>query len=109
MNAGSLNCRIDVYGKTQIENELGEIDYTYSKIKSVWAEVAPLNGTVKPLQGETQYVEISHKFTVRANSIPNLSNDMYFMFGGQRYDIKYFQPNYKHKNSIEIMCGLVIE
>lgn len=104
-----LNCLIDVYGKTQIENELGEVDYDYSKLKSVWSGILPTGGTLKTTEGNYIYAEVSHKITIRANAIPNLTNDMYFMYKGQRFDIKFTQPNYKYKDSIEIMCGLVVE
>lgn len=104
-----LNCKIDVYGKNQIENELGEIDYNYSKLKSVWSEIIPTGGSFKTLEGNNIYAEVSHKITIRANAIPNLTNDMYFKYKGQRLDIKFTQPNYKYKDSIEIMCSLVVE
>ncbi|MBE6043545.1 MAG: head-tail adaptor protein [Clostridium thermopalmarium] len=110
MNLSSrLNCRVDVYGKTEVENELGEVDYSYGKIKSIWAEITPGNGAIKNSKNNTIYADISHKFVIRTNAIPNLSNDMYFMYKGQRYDIKYFNPNYKYRNSIEVLCSLVVE
>lgn len=107
--AGKLNCKVDVYGKKQVENELGELDYDYGKIKTVWAEIIPQGGNVKSLAGDVSYAQISHKITVRAKSITDLANDMYFMYQNQRYNIKYYQPNYKKKDSIEIMCELVVE
>lgn len=110
MNLSSrLNCRIDVYGKIEIENELNEVDYNYGKIKSVWAEIVPGTGSVKSSEGNTTYIDVSHKFVVRSNSIKDLANDMYLIFKGQRYDIKYFNPNYKYRDSIEIFCSLVVE
>lgn len=107
--ASRLNCRIDVYGEVPVENELEEMDYDYGKIKSIWAEITPQGGSIKPSEGNTQYADISHKIVIRANSIPDLTNDMYFMFKGQRYNIKYFNPNYKYRDRIEIMCSLVVE
>jgi len=101
--------RIDVYGKIPFENELGEKDYNYGKIKRVWSEIIPTGGNVKSLEGNNIYAEVSHRITIRVNSIPNLSNDMYFMYKEQRFDIKFFQPSYKYKDAIEIMCNLVVE
>lgn len=110
MNLSSrLNCRIDVYGKVEIENELGELDYSYVKIDSIWAEITPGSGNVRNNEGNTNYADISHKVVIRANAIKNITNDMYFMFKGQRYDIKYFNPNYKYRDSIAIFCSLVVE
>lgn len=104
-----LNNRIDVYGKILYENELGEKDYTYGKIKSVWAEITPSGGSIRNGEANTIYSDISHKIVIRSNAINNLSNDMYFIFKNQRYDIKYFNPNYKYRDRIEIICSLVVE
>ncbi|MFL0168289.1 phage head completion protein [Candidatus Clostridium helianthi] len=107
--ADRLNNRIDVYGKIKFENEFHEEDYHFDKIKSVWSEIIPTGGSLTTGQGDTIYAKITHKITVRDKSIPNLSNDMYFMYKGLKYDINFFQPNYKYKDAIEIMCTLVIQ
>ncbi len=104
-----LNCRIDVYGKAQTENELNEMDFEYRKIKSIWAEITPQTGREVNKKGNTLYSEVSHKFTIRINAIKKLTNDMYFVFRDQRYDIKYYNPNYKYRNCIDVFCILVIE
>lgn len=104
-----LNCRIDVYGKQEIKNQLEETDYKYCKIKSVWANIKPQSGKELSSQGNSTYAEISHKFIVRTKSIPVLTNDMFFLFQGQKYEIKYFYPNYLLKNQVEIYCRLVVE
>ncbi len=104
-----LNNRIDVYSKVEFENVLLEKDYKYEKSSSIWAEITPMSGTEKTGQANTKYADISHKIVIRDKAIPNLSNDMYFMFKGQRYDIKSFYPNFKFRDSIEIFCSLVVE
>ncbi len=104
-----LNNKVALYEKVQVVNELGEKDYQYQKIKTIWAEIIPQSGNEKTGKGNIIFAEISHKFTVRAKVINSLSNDMYFVFEGQKYDIKYFQPNYKYHDRIEIFCKLVVE
>lgn len=104
-----LNSRIDVYSKTEATNELGEKKYIYTKLKTVWAEITPGEGSVKQGEGNTTFSEISHKIIVREKAIIGLTNDMYFMFKNQRYNIKYFNPNYKYRDCIEILCSLVVE
>lgn len=104
-----LKCYVDLYAKKEVKNELNESDYEYSKIKSFWAEITPKNGIQLNGQANTISMEISHKFVVRSNVLKELTNDMYFIFKNQRYDIKYFNPNYKFKNIIEIFCSLVVE
>lgn len=107
--AERLTNRIDVYGKIEFKNELEEKDYKFDKIKSVWSEIATGSGMLRTLPGNMSYANISHKITIRSKSIPNITNDMYFIFKGQRYDIQYFNPSYKYQDSIEIFCSLVVE
>ena len=110
MNLSSrLKNKIDVYGRVKYTNKLDQIDYKYEKVKSVYSEITVQNGTVKDGQGNTIYADISHKIVIRNNAIPSLTKDMYFIFDGQRYNIKYFVPNYKYRDSIEIFCNLVVE
>lgn len=104
-----LSCFVDVYKKTKYENDYKEEDYKWDKLKSVWSEITPTGGSLATGQGDTIYAKVTHKITIRDRSIPNLSNDMYFMYKGLRYDINFFQPNYKYKDAIEIMCTLVIQ
>lgn len=104
-----LKNRIDVYDKIQIENELKEVDFDYRKIKSIWAEISPQSGREVQGKGNTIYSEISHRFIIRSSAIKSITNDMYFIFRNQRYDIKYYNPNYKYRDSIEVFCSLVVE
>lgn len=104
-----LKNKVNVYGKIQIKNELDEIDFGYGKIKSIWAEVTPQSGRNIVGNGNTIYAEISHKFTIRSNALKEISNDMYFIFKGQRYDIKYYNPNYKYRDRIDVFCILEVE
>ncbi len=106
--ASTLNCRIDVHAKTPTKNVLGETTFNYPKTKSVWAEIIPSGGTQKDGQGGMVYAEITHRIIIRAGAIPDLANDMYFMFKGQRYNIKYFFPNYRLRDRVEIYCSLVV-
>lgn len=103
-----LNNYVDVYGKIEIENELGEVDFDFAKIKSIWAEITPQTGRTVTFVGNSEYEEMTYKFVIRDGAIPKIENSMYFMFKNQRYDIKYFNPNYKYRDSIEIICQLII-
>lgn len=103
-----LKNKIDVYDKVEVINELGEITYSYDMIKSIWCELKPHKGAIINNEGNTIYANIAYKITIRANTI-KITNDMYFMYKGQRYNIKYFNPNYKYNDSIEIFCELVVE
>ncbi len=104
-----LDTRIEVWGKIPTKNELDEDDYKFGMIKRVWSEIKPQSGMVKTLEGNYEYAEMSYKIKVRNNAIPNLDKTMYFMYKKQKYSIKYFQPNFKNKNEIEIFCKLEVE
>ena len=109
MKIDGLNNRIDVYSKTEIINELGEKDYEYNKIKTIWSNILPVTGSTRDATGEVTRTEMKYKFTIRNNSLNELTTDMYFMYKGQRYDIDYYIPNFKYRDSIEIYCSLVVE
>lgn len=106
--SNDLNCRIDVYEKTKVLNEIGENEYAEGLIASIWANIIPMNGSMKNGQADTESVEISHKFVIRKNVI-ELKNTMIFVFENQRYEVKHYIPNYKKKDRIEVFCRLVVE
>lgn len=104
MKINSLNNRIDVYSKQQIENELGELDYSYSKLKTIWASIKPTTGNFKTGDGNIIQVDIKFKITIRADSLREITNDMYFIYQDKKYNIDYYIPNFEKKDSIDIYC-----
>lgn len=106
MLVNRLNNRIEVWGSVETQNELGEKDYEPNKIKSIWAEIRPVNGTVKTISGDIIQVDMKYKITIRSNSLDELKNDMFFKYKGQKYNIDYSIPNFKYNDSIEIYCTL---
>ena len=98
--------KIEVWGSVECENELGEKDYYFQNIKSIWAEIKPVNGAIKTITGDIIQVDMKYKITIRSNSIRELNNNMYFIYQGQRYNIDYSIPNFKSKDRIEIYCTL---
>lgn len=101
-----LKNKIEVWGNVETKNEIGEKDYIQKKIKSIWSEIKPVNGTVKTVTGDIIQVDMKYKITIRSNSIKELKNDMYFIYHGQRYNIDYLIPNFKYNDCIEIYCTL---
>lgn len=104
--AERLTNKIEVWGMTSCENDLGELDFEEGKIKSIWAEIKCVNGSVKTTTGDIIQVDMKYKFTVRSKSIKELKNDMFFKYKGQKYSVDYSIPNFKYKDSIEIYCTL---
>lgn len=103
-----LTNRIELWGNIECENELGEKDFKQGKIKSIWAEIKCVTGSVKTSTGEVLITNMKYKFTIRSNAISEIKNDMFFMYKGQRYDIDYSIPNFKYKDSIELYCTLEV-
>lgn len=101
-----LNNKIEVWGMIECENELEEVDVQPNKIKSIWAEIKCTTGNVKTVTGNILQVDIKYKITIRSNSLKELTNDMYFMYKGQKYNIDYSIPNFKYNDSIEIYCTM---
>ena len=104
-----LTCRVDVYDRVEAYNDRGELLPVHRKIKSVWAEITPQTGRLDNMEGLMERADINYKFVVREGAIPHIKNSMYLIYKGQRYDIRYYNPNYKYKDNVEIFCTLVVE
>lgn len=107
MKIGDLRHRIDIYGKTKIENELGEVDYSFGKIKTIWASIVPQTAKLLTQQAETILSNTTHKIIIRYDK--DITQDMYIMFRGKRFDINYILNPYFKNESLEIFCSEVIE
>lgn len=105
-----LRTKLALYGKgIPFINELGEDDFKEGFVKYVYAEIIPIGGNNNITVADGTQAVTTHKITIRTGSIDQLSDDMYFIYKNQRYDIEYFNPNYKYKDSIEIMAKLIGE
>ena len=104
----SLRFRVDLYGLGPFVNELGEDDLDYAKVKTLWADINVVSGAQKEAPGNSVFAEVTHKITVRIEAAREITTDMYFIHQGQRYDIKYFYPHYKHRDRMELYCRLEV-
>lgn len=109
MNINSLNKRIDIWARTPIENELGENDYTFSKIKTIWAALIPQTGKLQVQQANTILSNVTHKIVVRYESGNDITQDMYIMFNNKRFNIDYILNPYFKNETLELFCKEVIE
>lgn len=101
-----LGSRIAMFVSKPCENECAEDDYAPREIGAVWAEILPTKGALKEGMGDTSYSDITHKITVRRAAIKKPSNDMFFVFCEQRYNVRYFMPAYRNRDFIEFYCSL---
>lgn len=110
MNPGELKHRIDIYGGSEpAENELGENDYTPIKINTIWSKIVPQTGKLQIQQANTILSNVTHKIIVRYGAGKDITQDMYIMFRGKRFDIKYILNPYFRNETLEIFCEEVIE
>lgn len=104
-----LDKKIEVYKKQKVINDIGQTEYRYSLYKKVWASIMPTSTKVSNYIAETDRAEYTFKVIIRANTLKDITRDMYFIYKSQRYNIDYFVPNFKNKDRIEIVCKLVVE
>lgn len=106
MNIGDLRHRIEIFGKAKIENELGETDFTFGKIKTIWAAIIPQTSKMQSGQANTILSNTTHKIIVRYDK--GITQDMYIMFKGKRFDINYILNPYFKNETLEIFCSEVV-
>ncbi|MBB6218187.1 SPP1 family predicted phage head-tail adaptor [Anaerosolibacter carboniphilus] len=109
MNPGELNKRIEVWGKEVFKNELKETDYRPKKLKTIWCKIVPQTGSLQKQQTETKLSNTTHKVIVRYNAGKDIEQDMYLMFKGRRFDIKFILNPYEANEKLEIFCEELIE
>lgn len=110
MNIGSLIHRIDIWANdVKFTNELGELEYGPGLKKTIWANIIPQTGSLQKKEANTILSNVTHKIIVRYESANDVTQYMYIMFRGKRFDIKYILNPYFKNESLEIFCEEVIE
>lgn len=107
IQAGELRERLAVWKAGAVTDPGGETDYTYSRLRTIWAHVMPVSGRTAELPGEAERAEVTHKVTIRAGSLPEICREMYFVVRGQRLDVLYWYPVYNRRGWLEIFCRMV--
>ncbi len=107
--ASDLRCRIQLYCLEKSENELGETVPDYKPDRVVWANIVPTSGRSGSLEGDVERMEVTHKVTLRAGSLPEIQNGMRFTFRSQWYEVLYGYPIYNRAGWLELYCRLVVE
>jgi len=101
--------RIEIWGNVKFTNELGEIDYTTAKIKTIWASIVPQTGSLQKTQAETILTNTTHKIIARYLSGKNIKDSDFIMFRERRYDIKFILNPYFKDETLEIFTEQVLE
>ncbi len=99
-----LNRRVEVWGKAEIKNEIGQTAFTDSLIKTVWAQFVSLSGSMTWQQTENTLSDSTHKIVMRFKSAYDIPNGYWFRYAGRRFDIQYFSNINEANWMIEFFC-----
>ncbi len=103
-----LNKRIAVWGNVEFDNELDEKDFKPDKIKTIWAQIIPQTGSLQKQQADTILSDVTTKIKVRYGAGKDITQDMWLIYQGHKFDIKYIlDPYFAHK-FLEIFCEEII-
>ena len=110
---GKLKHKVDVYQREKFTDEVGSVKYKYTKLKSIWCAITPILGErVRAVKqdkvGDMIKISETIKFTCRINAV-KVSQDMYLVYKGQRYDVDYAVPYFKDMQLQEIYTQLRLE
>lgn len=95
---------IEVYQMKVLVNDLGENDTVPELLKRAYCEILPLNSTVKNGEANTENNQHQFKFTFRRKSIRGIKKDWFFLFEGLKYEVIYFNRDFKDNQFIEVFC-----
>ncbi len=107
MNPGKLDKRVEIWGKTPVENiagepeidELGTQIYDDTMLAEVWAQVSPRTGSLLAgRSADTILSKVTHKIIIRYSAFPALSVANWIMYQGHRFNIDYvLNPDFRNE------------
>lgn len=104
-----LNKRIEIWHRRPSEtiDRLGQHPQVDEKYCSVWAGIIPqTGGLLRGRVADVQLARTTHKIVIRYR--PDITEDMWIMHDGTRYDILYVMNPYLNNERLEIFCEVVI-
>lgn len=95
---------VEVWKQEEYTTELEEIDSREVFLKKAYCSVRPL--TARELVGVAGTEANSHKykFIFRKRSVPDIQKDWFFIYQGEKYDVTYFNEDFKTNEFIEVFC-----
>ncbi|MDY4011546.1 MAG: head-tail adaptor protein [Fusobacterium gastrosuis] len=100
---------VKVYSMQDTINELGENEKAPAFFKNAYCEIIPQNSSVKQGQANTESNEHSFKFIFRIKSVIGIKKDWFFIFEELKYEILYFNRDFKDNQFIEVFCKRIEE
>lgn len=104
-----LRHQVEVYAMQRVENELGEDDIEEVLIKKAYCEIVPLSNLRKTGITEIDTNEHSYKFTFRLKSIAHIKKDWIFRYEDYKYNVIYYNRDFKDNQFVEVYCIRVEE
>ena len=95
---------VEVYQMKVLVNDLGENDTVPELLKRAYCEILPLNSSVKNGEANTENNQHQFKFTFRRKSIQGIKKDWFFLFEDLKYEVIYFNRDFKDNQFIEVFC-----
>lgn len=95
---------VEVYQMKVLVNDLGENDTAPELLKRAYCEILPLNSSIKNGEANTENNQHQFKFTFRRKSIQGIKKDWFFLFEGLKYEVIYFNRDFKDNQFIEVFC-----
>jgi len=99
--------KLEVWGEVEFTNDLNETDYKFSKIKTVHLEMIPMTGSLTSQAGNTKVTGTTHKFKGRYISCKFITEEMYFLRNGIKYEIKFILNPFEANKELEFFCEVV--
>ena len=104
----SKSKQLELWCNQRTQNELLEDGIAPTKIRNVWCEVIPQTGQMQRAQADTLLTNCTHKVKLRYLSGKDITPDMWLMFRGRRFDIKYILNPRLANEDLEIFVQEVI-
>lgn len=101
INIGRLNKRVDIYGYTQIQTELGASKMVLTKRATVWAELRPVRGT-EFLEYYREANALQFKVTMRYRS--DLTEKDVLVYDGRQFEINSIINIMEGRVYMEVYC-----
>jgi hypothetical protein len=110
MDTSRLNKKLELWGMSDIENDLGETSMEPVKIKDIWCYIVPKHGSITEVSGAvTEESRLNLSIRCRKLSVESPSIDMFFLNGTVKYQVLDWIEDFKGKSFYEFQCRAVYE
>jgi len=101
MEAGKMK-PMELWADVKDTNELLETSIKPKKLRIVWGEIIPQTGSLQRGQADTVISKCTHKIKMRYGSGKDIKEDMWLLYRGHRFDVRFILNPYFKNESLEI-------